>query len=127
MPHVEILGPAVLAQFHARFRSRTLQEGPRVLRATGCYLSTDGRSLLIEFVTVEGHLRQSFFILAASAGTETTLRLLPRTSPEKTDGVKRCLAWIARWIQAVSGESRIGRTNLEEALRDGFPPEAVSL
>jgi hypothetical protein len=125
MPHVELLGPSVLSDFHARFRPRSLAEGTRILRATGCYLSSDARSLLVECVTVEGYLRQSFFLIATSVGEETMVRLLPRTSPEKTDGVKRCLVWIARWIQAVSAQNRIGRTNLEDFLKDDFPADAL--
>lgn len=126
MPHCELLGPLGLTDFHSRFRPRSVKEEGTVLKASGAFLSSDRRSLLVECVTAEGFLHQSFFIIATAQEGRVMVRLLPRTSPEKTEAVKRCLVWIARWIAAGSPGTAIGRTNLEELLQHPFPAEAIA-
>ena len=116
MPHVELLGAAPLSAFHSRFHPDVLEEKGTIIKAPASYLSHDGRSLLIECLCVEGYLRQSFFVLISQTDASTMIRLLPRTSPEKTDGVRRCLAWIASLLKADSPGSRVGKTNLPEPL-----------
>jgi hypothetical protein len=122
VPHVELIDAVTLPQFHARFRPRTLREGERVFRVLSSFLAHDARSLLLECVVVEGHLRQSFFMLLAAHESSTMLRLLPRTSPEKTEGVTRCLAWVAAWLAEESPNSRVGRTNLQGLIPRPKPP-----
>jgi len=116
MPHLEVQGAVDLAGFHARFRPRALQDQGRVLRLTEAFLSARGTSLLLECLTVEGNLRQSFFALVAAGGGGAMVRLLPRTMPEQTDGVKRCLVWIALWLQSETAGATLGKTNLQEWL-----------
>ncbi len=127
MPHVELVGPRDLTGFHRRFQPRTLREGSTVIKASGCWLSHDGVSLLLECLTVEGYLRQGFFVMAAAHPGGIMVRLSPRTSPEKTDGVKRCVAWVALWLRAGLPEAGIGSTNLRSSLESPLPPEACSL
>ena len=44
------------------------------------------------------------------------MRLLPATDPEKTPGVKRVMAQIAKQVLATVAGSRFGKTNLQEFL-----------
>jgi hypothetical protein len=128
VPHVELLGSLALDGFHRCFRPRTLNRQDRVLKAAASYLAHDGRSLLVECLTVEGFLRQSFFVLVAGESGRTMVRLLPRTSPEKTVAVKECVVWIASWLRnSAPGELRPGVTNLGDLLEIELPPEAIAL
>ena len=126
MPHVEVRGPVRISGFHARFAPRTLREGDTVTKAMGAFLSHDGRSLLLDLLIVEGFLRQSFFLLLTEREDAVMVRLLPRTSPEKTAGVKRAVAWVATWLQAASPSCAVGTTNLEAFLAPAFPPDSVT-
>ena len=47
---------------------------------------------------------------------QITVRLLPATDPEKTNGVKRVMALIAKQIHEATVGSRFGKTNLQEFL-----------
>jgi hypothetical protein len=125
MPHVEVRGPVRLAEFHARFAPRSLREGETVTKALEVYLAHDSRTLLLDLLVVEGFLRQSFFIVMTERTDGAMVRLLPRTSPEKTAGVKRAVAWVAAWLLAASPSSVTGTTNLEGFLASAFPPDSV--
>ena len=126
MPHIEVIGACPLATLHARLAPRTLREEEEVLRVLGCYLASDSNSLLLDCMTVEGYLRQSFFVLLTARPEAVMVRLLPRTSPEKTAGVKRLVAWIGSCVRAASSGATFGVTNLDDALRRPFPPESLS-
>ena len=125
MPHVEVRGPVHLPGFHARFVPRSLREGETVTKALGAFLAYDGRTLLVDLLIVEGFLRQSFFLVLTEREDGAMVRLLPRTSPEKTAGVRRAVAWMATWLQAASPSSVVGATNLEAFLDSPFPPDSV--
>jgi hypothetical protein len=125
MPHVEIRGPVRLSGFHARFAPRSLREGETVTKAVGAFLAHDGRTLLLDLLIVEGFLRQSFFLVLTEREDGAMVRLLPRTSPEKTAGVRRAVAWAATWLQAASPSFAVGTTNLEAFLASPFPPDSV--
>ena len=127
MPHVEVRGSIPLSDFHARFAPRSLREGETVTKAVGAFLAHDGRTVLLDLLIVEGFLRQSFFLVMTAREGGTMVRLLPRTSPEKTAGVKRAVAWAAAWLRAVSPSSAVGSTNLEAFLASPFPPDSVIL
>lgn len=125
MPHVEILGPVRLEAFHARFAPRTLREDAIVTKAAAAFLAHDRRSLLLDLMVVEGFLRQSFFLVMTERDDGAMVRLLPRTSPEKTAGVKRAVVWAAAWLRAGVPEATVGATNLEEFLGRPFPVDSV--
>jgi hypothetical protein len=125
MPHVEVRGPVRLSGFHAGFAPRSLREGETITKAVGAFLAHDERTLLIDLLIVEGFLRQSFFLVLTEREDGAMVRLLPRTSPEKTAGVKRAVAWVAAWLQAASPSSAMGTTNLETFLAYPFPSDSV--
>jgi len=121
MPHCQVCGPTDLREFHLRFRPRTLRRGPMILKAEEAFLSTGGRSLLLECLVIEGYLRQAFFAVITREEEGAMVRLHPRTSPEKTEGVKRCLAWIALSLRASAPGTSLGRTNLQDQLGIEIP------
>ncbi|MDM7914299.1 MAG: hypothetical protein QUU85_03410, partial [Candidatus Eisenbacteria bacterium] len=83
--------------------------------------------LLLECMTVEGYLRQSFFLLVSARSGGAIVRLHPRSAVEKTEGVKRLIAWVARWLHAAGGDdAAIGTTNLSEQLARPLPPHALA-
>ena len=96
-----------------------------MLKATASFLAHDGRSLLVECLAVEGFLRQSFFVLMTSKPEGVMVRLYPRTSPEKTAGVKRCVAWLSLWMRKQIPAAVIGTTNLHEELSRPLPADAL--
>lgn len=121
MPHVEVMGGRSLLELHDGFRPRETRDGQALLKATGLYLSSDRRSVLVDCLVVEGYLRQRFHILISSRDGGAIVRPLDLASPEKTIGVKRCVVWVSQWLRDGRPESSVGTTNLEGLLH---PPVA---
>lgn len=121
MPHVRYSGSLDLVGFHRAFSPRALEEPGLVAKATACYLDHEGQTLLVDCTTVEGRLRQNYFAVATVSPDGSVVRLLPKTSPEKSPGVFRTLAWIAQWLAASSGGKSIQSSNLGAALETPFP------
>lgn len=124
MPHVEVLGEIDLVEFHRRFLPRIWNDPEAVTKIDGCFLAHDERSCLLECQVIEGYLRQVFFVLVSTRDDGLMVRLYPRSAPEKTHAVKRCLAWIARWLGAELPRLEFGKTNLTSEL--GEPPPMES-
>jgi hypothetical protein len=121
MPHVELLGEIDLVGFHQRFGPRSWNDIEAVTKIEGCYLSHDGRSCLLECQVIEGYLKQVFFVLLSSRPDGLMVRLYPRSAPEKTHAVRRCLAWIARWLGEDLPRLEFGKTNLTVELGEPTP------
>lgn len=112
-----------MAAFVRDFEVRTLREGSTVIKMLVAFLAHDERSALVECVVVEGHLRQGFFVLLGKRDEVTVGRVHPRSAPEKSPGVKRCIAWVTDQLHKSNPGSEFGNTNLEEPFRAPF--EAV--
>jgi hypothetical protein len=80
------------------------------------YVNRSGRIALIDCVAVEEGHSQTFFVQLSQKDRQITVRLLPATDPEKTNGVKRVMAMIAKQIHEETIGSRFGKTNLQEFL-----------
>ena len=125
MPHVKLSPPPDLAVLHRTFRPRTLREGELVIKLEECWLASREHSLLVECHVIEGTLRQSFYLALHCDEDAASVRLLPRTSPEKTSGVLRAIVWLARCLEARGGTA-ITVTNLQAPLAIPFRVEDVA-
>jgi len=115
MPHVIRTGHADLAAAW-----RDLPMGPWrwvnvVARAEGCYLGADGTSLLVAGVVVE-YGRPLHPVVVVSIGRQrTSCHLWPAAAVERTEGVKRFLAQVAREM-ATFGAGPVATTNIPDLL-----------
>jgi hypothetical protein len=116
MPHVVIEEALDLAAALQGVTLATVRDGGEILRVVDVYLDRSGRTALVDCVVVEGGRSQPFFVQLSQKDRQITVRLLPATDPEKTAGVKRLMALIARQLRAAAGGSRFGKTNLQEFL-----------
>jgi len=85
-----------------------------ILKITDKYINAKETSALIESVTVDNGKSQSFFIQLSSKGEAVTVRLLPQTDPEKTNGVKKLMGLIAKKIKDANPQITYGKTNLQD-------------
>jgi hypothetical protein len=87
-----------------------------ILKVVDKYLNIGKQSPLIESLAIEGGTSQNFFVQLSQKKSSLTIRLLPLTDPEKTNGVKRIMATIAKQIKDTDGAIEYGKNNLEDFL-----------
>jgi len=85
-----------------------------ILKITDVYLNKNENSALIESIAIEDGRNQTFFIQLSSKGEAVTVRLLPMTDPEKTDGVKKLMGLVAHKIKQSNSDITYGKTNLQD-------------
>lgn len=84
-----------------------------IVKTIQSFLASDGASMLVECAVVEGYLHQSFLAQIIEKKEDGLLvRLYPGTAPEKTPGVRFCLAWIAIQIRDRHPQVRVVRHTL---------------
>jgi hypothetical protein len=116
MPHVVIEDAPDLAIASGAITPSVVRNGAEILRVIDVYLNRASHTALVDCVVVEEGRSQAFFVQLTQKDRQITVRLLPATDPEKTNGVKRILGVIAKQIHAASSGSHFGKTNLREFL-----------
>ena len=116
MPHVVIEETGDLQGLFQAFAPIIERGGSTILKVQECYLGRSGREALLESVTIEEGVAQTFFVQLKQHQQAITVRLLPATDPEKTVAVKKVMALVAGFIRRVYPGSRYGKTNLQEYL-----------
>lgn len=116
MPHVVVEGSVDLDRLFESFELLNTVEGADVRKTTDLYKSRLGHAVLIESLVVEHGRRQVFIVTVSRKGEGVTVRLLPLTDPDKTPGVLRLLAEIAREVRRCCPGTSFGKTNLQEYL-----------
>ena len=116
MPHIVIEGKVQLAKLFADFTPcvHTLPNG--ALKLMDAYINQSGCSMLIEAIAAEGGPPNRFFVQILQHAQKTTVKLYPGSDPEKTPGVKKLLALVARQVLANCPGTSYGSTNLKDYL-----------
>lgn len=117
MPHVQVTGTCRPAELQSVLAQMTAGEPPLVLRVRDAFINAAGDHLLLEALVVEGYLRQAFFLLVRKDEDGVLIRCHPFSAVQKTDGVKRLIAEVARRCLQHCPGSRIGHTNLQAYLQ----------
>ena len=116
MPHVVIEEASDLGRACQSIQLASMRSGGEILKVIDVYLNRSGHTALVDCVVVEEGRSRAFFVQLSQKDRQITVRLLPATDPEKTDGVKRIIGLIAGQIQEGTVGSRFGKTNLQEFL-----------
>ena len=116
MPHVVIEEAPDLVLACQGLKIAAVRNGSEILKVVDVYLNRSGHTALVDSVVVEEGRSRAFFVQLSQKDRQITVRLLPATDPDKTDGVKRLLALIASQLRESTAGSRFGKTNLQEFL-----------
>jgi len=87
-----------------------------ILKVVDKYINVSEQSALIESLAIENGANQNFFVQLSQKKSSLTVRLLPLTDPEKTNGVKVIMASIAKQIKDIDSTIEYGKNNLEDFL-----------
>jgi hypothetical protein len=118
MPHVIRAGRADLASAWRSLPGGPWRWGAAVARVEGRFLAPEGTALLVAGVVVEYGRPLHPVVVVAHAGEGTSFHLWPPVPVERTEGVKRFLAAVAREMAAF-GAGAVLRTNIPDLLDDG--------
>ena len=116
MPHIVLEGSVDLKKFYAGYKPASRQTGGEVLKLQNIFINPDSDTVLIEALAVEDGPPNRFFVQAGTRGGKTTVRIYPGTDPEKTPGIKKLMAMVAKDIKDHQPGVTYGATNLKEFL-----------
>lgn len=118
MPHVVLNGEIVVEDIFKQLKPLFLRKQNTILKTTDFYMERMKNAILIDALAIEGNQKTSFLAMISGRDDGVVVRLYPKMEVEKTEGVKRTLAEIARQLLSAFPELRVGETNLGEYLKE---------
>ncbi len=118
MPHIVLENINEVKQAYDAILPFSEKTEDGILKVIDKYLNSTEQVALIEVLAIENGRNQNFFVQLSQKQTSLTVRLLPMTDPEKTDGVKTIMAKIAKQIKDRDKKITYGKTNLQDFLID---------
>jgi hypothetical protein len=112
MPHIVFDKTINLDVLSANFVPFVTKK-PYIIKLNDFFLSQNKKSALVSTVVID-EKNQQFLIEILAKEDKTTIRLYPGTDPEKTDGVKISMGYMAKIIQRLFPGIMIFRTNIGE-------------
>ena len=124
MPHVQVDGPCRVAAYWETFEPAIDKGKDRIVRSLAAYLACRENRVLVECTAIEGFLRQVFLVEMIQRDNGALIRLFHGPAPEKTAGVRYCLAWIAASLCAQDPACSWDARNLGVDLPSTLRPQA---
>jgi hypothetical protein len=121
MPHVFVTGPCRVSEYWERFEPSIDRGEGRISRTIAAYLARGGNRVLVECTVIEGFHRQVFLVEMIQREEGALVRLFHGSSPEKTAGVRHCLAWVALDLRSQDPSCSWKTENLGIPLPAPFP------
>lgn len=117
MPHVVLNGKVNIEDVFVKMKPLFMRDGESVLKTANVYIERGKGSVLVDSLVIEGGKKISFFALIGGREDGVVVRIYPMLDVEKTDGVKRILAEIAKQLLELFPELKLGATNLGDWLK----------
>jgi hypothetical protein len=116
LPHVVLNGKASIQNIFEKLEPLFVRDGTEILRTMELYLERNKNAILIDSLAIESDKKKSFLAMITGREDGVVVRLYPKQEIEKTDGVKRILAEIAKQIVRKFPDFKTAETNLGEYL-----------
>jgi len=116
MPHVVLTGDVNIDDIFTTFKPVFIHKDKDVLKTGTIYISHDKTTILLESLAIEDAVKKSFLAMISHRDDGIVVRIYPGSAVEKTSGVKKILAEIAKQLKAAFPHMSIGETNLSEYL-----------
>jgi hypothetical protein len=114
MPHVVLLGEFNFEEVMNRFSPVFVKEKETILKTMELFLSKDKKSLLIESLVIEKGNKKQFLTMVSTRDDGLVVRIYPAYEIERSKGVFRLAAEIAKKLLQLNASATIGKTNLQE-------------
>ena len=116
MPHVVLNGKDSIQNIFEKLEPLFVRDGTEILRTMELYLERNKNAILIDSLAIESDKKKSFLAMITGRENGVVVRLYPKQEIEKTEGVKRILAEIAKQLLRKFPDFKTAETNLEEYL-----------
>lgn len=119
MPHIVFDQKIDLADFSKKFIP-IFQKESSLIKINDIFVNKEKKTAFLPTITIaENH--QQYLIEISTQKNKTTIRLYPRTDPEKTDLVKTSMTLLAKQIMKNYPNFQIRKTNLNKYIRIILP------
>jgi len=113
VPHVVIEGSVDLLAYAREFEALVVRRHEDVLRADEIFVERGGRVALVSALAIESGRKLPFYVkISVHDRGSTTIRIDPRTHPERSDGVREIVARIGADLLRKTPDAQLGVTNL---------------
>ena len=116
LPHVVLNGKASIQNIFEKLEPLFVRDGTELLRTMELYLERNKNAILIDSLAIESDKKKSFLAMITGREDGVVVRLYPKQEIEKTEGVKRILAEIAKQLLRKFPDFKTAETNLGEYL-----------
>lgn len=118
MPHVVLNGKVAMEDIFKQLKPLMTRENQNILKTTDVYLERNKTAIIVDSLSIEAGKKVVFIAMINGRDDGLVIRLYPRLEVEKTEGVKRLLAEIAKQIIDTFPSLKIGETNLKDYLKN---------
>ena len=112
MPHIVFDQMIDLSVFSEKFKE-IFQKEPILIKVENMFTDRYKRLVLLPAVVIDSQ-NQNFLIEINVKEEKTTVRLYPKTDPEKTKGVLTALSMVGKLILDIFPDTRVTKTNIEQ-------------
>jgi hypothetical protein len=116
LPHVVLNGKASIQNIFEKLEPLFVRDGTDILRTMELYLERSKNAILIDSLAIEANKKKNFLAIINGRENGVVVRLYPKQEIEKTEGVKRILAEIAKQLLRKFPDFKTAETNLGEYL-----------
>lgn len=117
MPHVVLVGEATIEDIFKKLKPLLLRNENTLLRTMDIYLERQKTAVLVDSLAIEAGKKTVFFSMISGRDDGVVVRLYPKIETEKTHGVKKILAELAKQLIEIFPELKVGETNLQDYLK----------
>lgn len=116
MPHVVLKGTINMVDIFQKLSPIAFNHEKTLLKTSDKYINFKETSILVESLAIEDGNKIGFLVLVGKREDGVVVRIYPEFDVEKTNGVKKILALLAKQLIEKFPELEIGKTNLQEFL-----------
>jgi hypothetical protein len=117
LPHVVLTGKTSIEEIFDKIQPLFIRNKDSILKTKETYLEKNKKDILVDSLAIEKNKKTAFLSLISGREDGVVVRLYPQVEVEKTEGVKRVLAELAKQLLQTFPEMQVGETNLQEYLQ----------
>jgi len=117
LPHVVLNGKVAVESIFKELKPLMIRNKNDILKTTDVYLEREKNVILIDSLAIDSDRKTVFLAMISGRDDGVVVRLYPKIDFEKTEGVKKILAELAKQLIATFPDLTVGETNLGNYLK----------